>query len=405
MTHNSSDRWSMRRTRLAWLGIIAVAAAIAVSPVGVAQAPARVMPVFEVDATWPQLPNNWVLGVVSAVSVGPNDHVWILHRPRSVPEELRNRAAPPVLEYDPDGRFVNAWGGPGEGYEWPDNEHGLFIDHEDNVWITGNGERTTPMRRGDDMVIKFTNQGQFVMQIGRRSQSQGNADTRNLRRPADLFVVPDTNEVFVADGYGNRRVIAFDAGTGAFKRMWGAFGNEPEDAPDTPTGGGGAQAAEVEFDTEGPGDSQFGNRVHAVEISDDGLLYVADRANRRIQVFTPEGKYVTQVFINRAGPSSGSVAGLAFSPDPGQQFLYAADYGNSRVAVLNRKTLEVLYQFGHRSETPGDFRGPHEIDVDSKGNLYVAEVNPGNRAQKFVLKGTSPTPPASALTAAQIAQP
>ena len=124
MTHNSSDRWSMRRTRLAWLGIIAVAAAIAVSPVGVAQAPARVMPVFEVDATWPQLPNNWVLGVVSAVSVGPNDHVWILHRPRSVPEELRNRAAPPVLEYDPDGRFVNAWEGPVRGTSGPTTSTG-----------------------------------------------------------------------------------------------------------------------------------------------------------------------------------------------------------------------------------------------------------------------------------------
>ena len=314
MSHKSGGLLPRRGARLAWLGLVAVVVAIAASPAGVAQTSAG-MPVFEVDPMWPNLPNDWVLGVTSAVAVGRDDHVWILHRPRSVPEDLSSRSAPSVLEFDADGRFVTAWGGPGEGYEWPDNEHGLFIDHEGNVWITGNGERTTPMRRGDDMVIKFTNQGQFLMQIGRRSQSQGNADTRNLRRPADLFVVPDTNEVFVADGYGNRRVIAFDAGTGAFKRMWGAFGNEPEDVPDTPTGGRGAQAAEVELDTEGPGDSQFGNRVHAVEVSDDGLLYLADRANRRIQVFTPEGEYVTQVFINRAGPSSGSVAGLAFSPD------------------------------------------------------------------------------------------
>ena len=405
MMHNTNDRRSMRNRRLAWLGISAVVAAIAASPVGVAQAPAQVMPVFEVDTTWPQLPNNWVLGVVSAVSVAPDDHVWILHRPRSVPEELRSRAAPPVLEYDPNGRFVNAWGGPGDGYDWPDTEHGIFIDHNAYVWITGSGATATPMRRSDDMIVKFTQQGKLVTQIGRRSQSTGNADSANLRQPADVFVNPRTNEVFVSDGYGHRRVIVYDGETGAFKRMWGAFGNVATDPPLAPPGAGGRGAPAPPLETEGPGDSQFGNRVHAVEVSSDDLVYVADRANRRVQVFTPEGKYVTQGFINRAGSPAGSAAGLAFSPDPDQQFLYVADYGNSRMLVLNRKTLEVLYQFGMRSEKPGDFRGPHEISVDSKGNLYVAELTPGNRAQKFVLKGMSPTPPPYALTAAQIAQP
>lgn len=151
------------------------------------------------------------------------------------------------------------------------------------------------------------------------------------------------------------------------------------------------------LDTEGPGSPQFSNPVHGIKISNDDLLYVADRTNRRIQVFTPGGKYVTQVFINRAGPAAGSVAGVAFSPDRQQQFLYAADYGNSHTVVLDRKTLNVLYQFGTRSPKPGDFQGPHHLAVDSKGNIYVAEVAPGNRAQKFLFKGMSATPPPNAV--------
>jgi DNA-binding beta-propeller fold protein YncE len=264
------------------------------------------------------------------------------------------------------------------------------------------------------MLLNFTLQGKFLREFGKARESKGNADTGNVNRPADIFVDAKTNEAYVADGYGNRRLVIFDATTGKFKRMWGAFGNPPDRdppagaAPAAGAGGGGggrgrgAQAAPV-LDTEGNGAEHFGNPVHAVKLSNDNLVYVADRSNRRIQVFTPAGKYVSQVFINRAGPSAGSVAGLAFSPDPQQQFLYAADYGNSHIAVLDRKTLDVLYQFGTRSAKPGDFQGPHHIAVDSKGNLYVAEVAPGNRAQKFLLKGMSPTPPPNALTAAQLA--
>jgi DNA-binding beta-propeller fold protein YncE len=375
---------------------------------GVAQSEgrSRSMPVFQVDPAWPKLPNNWVVGIVSSVSVDRRDHVWILHRPRSVQENLKSRAAPPVLEFDADGHFVNAWGGAAEGYDWPDNEHGISVDYKDNVWIGGSGFTATPALRVDDMLLKFTNRGKFLMQIGSRSQSSGNADTRNLNRSADTFVYAKTNEAFVADGYGNRRVIVFDADTGAFKRLWGAFGNAPDSEPPAGAAGGGGrgrgQQAPPKLDTEGEGSPHFGNPVHGIKISNDGLLYLADRSNRRIQVFTPEGKYLTQAFINRAGPSDGSVAGFAFSPDPQQQFLYVADYGNSRVLVLDRKSLEVLYQFGTRSARPGDFQGPHHIASDSKGNLYVAEVNPGNRAQKFVFKGMSSTAPPNALTPAQL---
>ena len=355
------------------------------------------MPVFEVDPSWPKIPNNWVLGVVSSVTVDKRDHVWILHRPRSVAAELKGRAAPPVLEFDADGKFVNAWGGDGSGYDWPTTEHGITIDSKDVVWIGGSGV-------GDDMLLNFTLQGKFLREFGKARESKGNADTGNVNRPADIFVDAKTNEAYVADGYGNRRVVVVDAASGKFKRMWGARRSGP--AAGAGRGGGGrgrgAQAESV-LDTEGNGAEHFGNPVHAVKISSDNLVYVADRSNRRIQVFTPAGKYVTQVFINRAGPSAGSVAGLAFSPDPQQQFLYAADYGNSHIAVLDRKTLEVLYQFGTRSAKPGDFQGPHHIAVDSKGNLYVAEVAPGNRAQKFLLKGMSPAPPPNALTTAQLA--
>jgi hypothetical protein len=401
----------MRKTmmRCAWLGLMVIAVVgLCVLP-GAAQRPAKSagIPVFQVDPTWPVLPNNWVVGIVSAVTVDKRDHVWILHRPRSVAAELKGRAAPPVLEFDADGKFVNAWGGDGTGYDWPTTEHGITIDSKDVVWIGGSGV-------GDDMLLNFTLQGKFLREFGKARESKGNADTGNVNRPADIFVDAKTNEAYVADGYGNRRVVVFDAATGKFKRMWGAFGNPPDSDPPAGAapaagagrGGGGrgrgAQAPPV-LDTEGNGAEHFGNPVHAVKISNDNLVYVADRSNRRIQVFTPAGKYVAQVFINRAGPSAGSVAGLAFSPDPQQQFLYAADYGNSHIAVLDRKTLEVLYQFGTRSAKPGDFQGPHHIAVDSKGNLYVAEVAPGNRAQKFLLKGMSPTPPPNALTTAQLA--
>jgi hypothetical protein len=402
--------------RVAGVGV-AVLFAVGQRPVpGLAQGPSQSMPVFDVDTSWPKLPNNWVLVVVSSVATDKRDHVWIFHRPRTVAENKKAQAAPPVLEFDAGGTFVRAWGGDAPGHDWPVTEHGITIDYKDNIWIGGSGVT-------DDFLLKFTNQGKFLKQFGAKGQSKGNADRTNVNRSADTFVNPKTNEAFVADGYGNRRVIVFDAETGAFKRMWGAFGNPPDSDPpagaapagDGPAragraGGGaagrggtgaGAAAAAVPLDTEGQGSERFGNPVHAVEISNDGLVYVADRSNRRVQVFMPDGKYVNQVFVNRAGPSNGSAAGLGFSPDPQQQFLYVSDLGNSHIAVLNRKTLQVLYQFGARGTKPGDFQAPHHLAVDSKGNLYTAEVNPGNRAQRFVFKGLSSTPPPNALSPAQ----
>ena len=212
--------------------------------VGIAQTSSQGMPVFEPDPSWPKLPNNWVVGVVSSVAVDRQDHVWILHRPRTVPEGMKDRAAPPVLEFGADGQYVNSWGGPAQGYDWPDNEHGITVDSKDIVWIGGSGATSTPAPRSDDMLLKFTKSGKFLMEIGGRTQNHGNADTKNLNRPADAFYYSKTNEVFVADGYGNQRVVVFDADTGAFKRMWGAFGNVAEDVPPAPARGTARGAAD-----------------------------------------------------------------------------------------------------------------------------------------------------------------
>jgi DNA-binding beta-propeller fold protein YncE len=371
------------------------------------------VPVYEVDPTWPKLPNDWVVGHVASVAVDRRDHVWMLHRPNTIPEDRRSHAAPPVLEFDASGKFVNAWGGPGSGYDWPDSEHGIAVDYKDHVWIGGSAPIAPSLRNlDDDMLLKFDNKGKFLLQIGGRSVSKGNADTKNVHQSADVFVWPKTNEAFVADGYGNRRVVVFDADTGAFKRTWGAFGNAPVDPPPPTAGRGGPSTAlgaggrgggfmcgatASNLETEGQGAAQFGSPTHAVKVSNDGLVYVADRPNRRVQVFTPDGKFVTQVFINRSGPAAQSAAGLAFSPDGQQQFLYVADYGNSHIAVLERKSLQLLYQFGQCSEKPGDFRGLHHLAIDSKGNLYTGEVAPGARAQRFMFKGLANQLPANAI--------
>jgi len=385
-------------------------------------------PVFEADPSWPQkLPYNWIMGHVPSVAVDSRDHVFVLSRPNTLAPEDRARSAPPVVEYDPAGKFVNAWGGQGiPGFDWPDSEHGIAIDYKNNVWVGGSAPVAPSLRTlNDDMIIKFTRDGKFLFQIGGRDKSPtsqnppvvgGNKDTKSFHQATDVFVYPKTNEAFITDGYGNRRVIVLDADTGAFKRLWGAFGKEPIDVLPAPRGGGagraggaagggggGGRGAAPVLDTEGEGSPQFGSPVHAVKVSNDGLVYVADRPNRRVQVFTPEGKYLKQMFLNRAGPSAQSAAGVAFSPDKEQRFLYVADYGNSHIAVVDRKTLTILYQFGQRSAKPGDFQGIHNMAVDSKGNIYTGEVAPGARLQKFVYKGLSKTLPPNALTAAQLA--
>jgi hypothetical protein len=380
---------------LAALGVGLLTIVMASAQLGSTTASPRVggVPSFEVDPAWRLvLPNNWLMGVPSTITVDSHDHLWVLHRPGTLQAEQKASAAPPVLEFDATGMLIQAWGGPGKGYEWPDTEHSLFVDRQDNVWIGGNNP-TPQGTRSDDMLLKFTSKGQFVWQFGRRHQSRGNADTNNLNGPADMFVDPTSSEVFVADGYGNQRVIVLTAARGAFARMWGAFGNLPTDPPSVAersqsSGSAPARPVRPTLDTEGPGSNQF-NTVHAIKISNDDLVYAADRANRRVQIFTKAGKYLDQVFINRTGPSLNSASGIAFSSDVQQRFMYVADFGNAQVLILNRQTLDIVGSFGHRRSDPGDFQGLHHLATDARGNLYTTEVAAGNRVQKFLLKPDS----------------
>jgi DNA-binding beta-propeller fold protein YncE len=341
-------------------------------------------PRFEVDPFWPKpLPNQWLLGSAIGVAVDSRDHVFIVHRggstlnPRT---EMRDAAAPaaeccapapPVLEFDPAGQLVGHWGGPGEGYEWPASNHGITVDQKGNVWIGGNDAK-------DAHVVKFTRTGKFLMQIGRRGQSSGSHDTTNFGRVAKIFVDPRANEAYLADGYGNRRVAVIDAETGKFKRYWGAYGNRPDD---TDLGN---------YDPDAPPAQQFRTPVHCAELADDGLVYVCDRANDRIQVFTREGKFVKEAFIARRTLGDGSVWDIAFSRDPQQKYIYLADGKNERVYILERDSLKILTAFGTGGRQPGQFFGVHSIATDSKGNIYTTETYEGKRLQKFVYKGLQP---------------
>ncbi len=333
------------------------------------------VPMFQLDPSWPKVPAKWKLGDASSIGIDAQDRVWVLHRPRTLPAGQAAMAAPPVMVFDAEGNFIQAWGGPASGYEWPEREHGIHIDYKGFVWIGGNNcpARKLPGLKpaGDDELLKFTQAGKFVMQIGHSSESTGNADTKNLHQPADAFVYRKTNEVFVADGYGNHRVAVFDADTGAFKRMWGAFGNKPVDLDQCPP-------PSLSAVPEGPGPQQF-SIVHAIRVSDDGLVYVADRENRRVQVFTIDGKFVKQL-VKGDVPFARD---LAFSPDPQQQFLYVG--GGSEIDVLDRKSLEVVESI----KGEGMLGGGHQMATDSKGNIYTAQTTRG--LQKLAFKGMSPS--------------
>ena len=358
-------------------------------------------PTFEVDPFWPKpLPNHWLIGMTIGVSVDAQEHVWIVHRQGSLePGELHAStnppmaqccaAAPPVLEFDQAGNLLRHWGGPGQGYDWPNSNHGITIDYKGNVWIGGNGRgpqggggdnegQVGGGRFYDNMVLKFTQDGKFLMQIGKPNQSKGSNDVENLRLPAKTFIDKDANEVYVADGYGNHRVIVYDADTGKYKRHWGAYGHKPED---TDLG---------KYDPDAPPAQQFRNPVHCAEISNDGLLYVCDRVNDRIQVFHKDGTFVKEGFVEKRTLGSGSAWDVAFSKDPKQTYIYLADGENDRIHILLRDTLEVLTTFGEGGRQPGEFYGPHSIATDSKGNIYVTETYRGQRVQKFIYKGMAP---------------
>ena len=338
-------------------------------------------PRFEVDPQWPKpLPNHWVLGNVIGVGVDARDHVFIVHRNDTFDSTTEIGAvtnpklseccvpAPPVIEFDPDGNVVAAWGGPAQGYTWPASNHGVSIDNKGNVWIGGNGPR-------DSHILKFTHDGHFLMQIGVPGQAAASNDTTHFGRVAKISFDIPANEAFVADGYGNKRVAVLDMNTGRIKRYWGAYGHVPSDSNLGP------------YDPAAPHAQQFRNPVHCAEPSHDGLLYVCDRVNDRIQVFKKSGEFVKEKFIKPATRGDGSVWDIAFSKDPAQKYIFLADGKNEKVYVLDRQSLEILTQFGDGGRQPGMWFAVHSIATDSKGNIYTAETYEGKRIQKFTYKG------------------
>ena len=329
------------------------------------------IPRFLVDPFWArELPNNWMLGQVSGVAVDTRDHVWLIHRPHTLDARQRGEEgmccvpAPPVIELDPDGNVVRSWGGPGGGFEWPQNEHGIHVDSQGNVWIGGNGAN-------DAHVLKFTGDGEFLLQIGRAGQSGGSNDTMNLGRPAAIEVDTAASEVYIADGYGNRRVVVFDSETGEYKRHWGAYGERPDDGP-LPA-----------YDPTVEPIRHYRSPVHGVAIADDGLVYVADRTNNRVQVFRKDGQFVTEALIRPETLGSGSASGVTLSEDAGQRWLFVPDGTNNVVWILDRTSLEVVAYFGRLGKNAGQFYRLHNLAIDSRGNLYTTEVNVGQRLQKF----------------------
>jgi sugar lactone lactonase YvrE len=393
----------MKRHSFKGASVAAIACIAFAGPASLAaQSEKPAVPIFEVDANFPTLPEHMLLGGVGGATADSHGNVWVFHRPHTLEEGNATEngwgPAPPVVEFSPTGKYLQGWGGISKNgqYQWfnrgglhsafaecqsctaekrlngdgrpGSGEHGIAIDAHDNVWLTGNGD-------GDGQVLKFTKDGKFLLQIGKGGVDVDSNDTTHLSRPAGITVYDKTNEVFVADGYGNRRVIVFDATTGAYKRHWGAYGNKPDDKA--------SKARQVS----GQGPAQF-NTPHGIEVSNDGIVYVTDRANNRVQAFTLEGKFIKEGFIKRETKGTGTAFGVGLSADPQQRFMYIADGSNERIAILDRQSLQEIGHIGGPGRKAGEFFHLHSLDVDPQGNIVTGESQ-GYRVQKFVFKGLS----------------
>ena len=317
-----------------------------------AAAAAQEVPRFQAEPFWPKpLPEYWILGPVSGSAVGPDDTIWLVHRPATLVDDEKGatlnppatkccKAAPAVLAFDAEGNLKRSWGGPGEGYDWPKSEHGIHVDRDGNVWLAGN--------------------------------PGGSNSTSGLGSPAHMIVDDAANELYVADGYQNRRVVVFDAKSGAYKRHWGAYGKAPPPDDKLPP-----------YRPDAPLSQSFGNPVHCVRLANDGLVYVCDRANDRIQVFQRDGTFVKEFRVEPATLQNGSVWDLVLSRDPQQRFIFVADGANGQIHTIAREDGKLLSQWGRHGRQPGQFKWVHNIAIESQGNLYTAEVGFGRRAQKF----------------------
>jgi NHL repeat len=363
----------MRGLLCAIAGVASLAALILPA---VAQAPPAT---HTVVASWPKpLPDNMILGQVSGIAVGKNDSVWIVHRPSTLVEDEQGaqktppetrccKAMPPVLQFSSDGKLLKSWGGPGQGYDWPKSEHGIHVDTDGNVWLAGNSDQ-------DHMILKFSPEGKFLQQIGKPGKSEGSNSKTQLGRPAHMVTDDKAGELYVADGYGNRRIVVFDTKTGAYKRHWGAYGGASPTDEKLPAY---KPVAITELS------KSFGNPVHCVRLSKDGLVYVCDRANDRIQVFKTDGTFVKEFMVEAATLQNGSVWDLVLSEDARQRTIYVADGANMQVYAIDRQTGTKRGVFGRPGRMAGEFKWIHNMAIDSRGNLYTAEVGTGRRAQKF----------------------
>jgi DNA-binding beta-propeller fold protein YncE len=364
----------------------------------------NMVPMFEVDPFFPKnVGNHGLMGPIIGVDVDSTDTVWIVHRntpnqfvatteigaAQNPPLSECCRPAPPVLAFDQQGNLKYSWGGNGTetgGYVWPESNHGITIDHKDNVWIGGNGGP-------DSHVLKFTKDGKFLAQYGKPGARQvgkgkdgepvfkrNSSDPESFGRVAKIGIDASANEAYIADGYFNRRIAVLDADTGKIKRFWGAFGKPPDDG-DLPR-----------YTAGEPSQQTFRGPVHCSEISKDGLVYVCDRNADRIQIFRKDGTFVSEHLIAPATLSQGSTWDIDFSHDPEQRFLYLADGQNMKVYIIERKTMKTLTAFGDGGRQPGMFFAVHSIAVDSKGNIYTTETYEGSRLQRFLFKGMGPVP-------------
>ena len=376
--------------------LIGATLAVALLALGVAQSKLQepvvaanndvMAPHFLVDPLWPKpLPNHWVMGRTIGVDVDERDHIFVVHRDQPAMFSMNTEIglfagvaecctpAPPILEFDLEGNLVNAWGGAQEDaeYVWPASNHGIDVAPNGDVWIGGNGG-------GDSHMLVFSRDGDYIRTVGVPGEGQDSNSTEHFSMVAEVAIDGPNNEVYVADGYRNKRVAVVDLATGAFKRYWGAYGNRPDDD------------ADVTYTPGEPGPQQFRGPVHCAEPSNDGLIYVCDRGADRIQVFRPDGTYVEEVILSPATLSQGSTWDIDFSPDDDQEFMYVADGQNFKIYVMDRDSLEVLYTFGDGGRQPGLFYAPHSIATDSQGNIYTTETYEGKRVQKFLYQGMRP---------------
>jgi hypothetical protein len=412
------ERIDMNRNAVVGVSIFGLAAilgagsAFVKSEKAVVHAAGVMVPKFEADPYWPKpLPNHWVIGQTIGVSMDTHDDVWIIHRPGTLErmESYATRgdgdcctAAPDVLEFDPAGNLIRHWG-KAEGHDWPSSNHGITVDKDGNVWLGANGPgqpgpapgsaeqfavrpgaAPAPPRAAaeggaprnttyhDSFILKFTQDGKFLGEIGTANGSKGSLDTDNVRGVAQIRIIPQTNELVAADGYGNHRVSVWDPQTLKFKRMWGAYGKAPSDDP---------------IPRYNPDSPQFGNPVHCAEPTSDGYIYVCDRTNDRIQIFKDDGTYVKQVVLEPNTKGDGAPWEIAFSRDPQQKYMYVADGSNEKIHVFDRESMKELYWFGGGGRQPGQFYAVHSIVTDTHGNIFTTETYRGQRVQKFTYKG------------------